>query len=107
MELLREHSREGYEMLKKLNFDPELCDVALGHHKSYDGKHGYPANFDHTASSARFMIDLFRICDRMEAATDEIGRVYRQNRGIGGVLGGIEAGRRLSVSAAAGGDDLE
>lgn len=53
MELLREHSREGYEMLKKLNFDPELCDVALGHHKSYDGKHGYPANFDHTASSAR------------------------------------------------------
>ena len=28
------------------------------------------------------MIDLFRICDRMEAATDEIGRVYRQNRGI-------------------------
>lgn len=82
MELLREHSREGYEMLKKLNFDPELCDVALGHHKSYDGKHGYPANFDHTASSARFMIDLFRICDRMEAATDEIGRVYRQNRGI-------------------------
>ena len=82
MELLREHSREGYEMLKKLNFDPELCDVALGHHKSYDGKHGYPANFDHTASAARFMIDLFRICDRMEAATDEIGRVYRQNRGI-------------------------
>lgn len=82
MELLREHSREGYEMLKKLNCDPELCDVALGHHKSYDGKHGYPANFDHTVSSARFMIDLFRICDRMEAATDEIGRVYRQNRKI-------------------------
>ncbi len=91
MELLREHSREGYEMLKKLNFDPELCDVALGHHKSYDGRHATRRIFNHTASSARFMIDLFRICDRMEAATDEIGRVYART-GDRGVLEELKLG---------------
>ncbi len=52
-------------------------DVALGHHKWYDGKGGYPASFDNTVSSWRPMIDLVTICDCIDAATDYLDRNYR------------------------------
>lgn len=75
---LQGHSRSGYEMLRNMCIEQGICEVALGHHKSYDGKQGYPDDFDNTQSPVRFMIDLIRICDCMDAATDNIGRVYNK-----------------------------
>lgn len=75
---IHRHSRAGYEILKKLGYRPEICEVALLHHKSYDGKTGYPKEEDNTKSPVKICIDLFRICDCMEAATDDIGRIYKQ-----------------------------
>jgi len=51
-------------------------DVIQGHHKTYDGKGGYPESFDNTASPIRFVIDLISIADSMDAATDVLGRNY-------------------------------
>ncbi len=75
---IHRHSAAGYNILKTLHIDDSICEVALGHHKSYDGKNGYPEDFDNTKSKVRFFIDLIRICDCMGAATDEIGRIYNQ-----------------------------
>ena len=33
-------------------------DTTLGHHKWYNGKGGYPNDFDNTKSPYRFMIDI-------------------------------------------------
>lgn len=52
-------------------------DVALGHHKWYDGKGGYPASFDNTLSPWRPVIDLITLCDCIDAATDYLDRNYR------------------------------
>ncbi len=79
-ELIHKHPQVGYEILKQVHVDENICEVALGHHKSYDGKSGYPQDFDNTASDVRFFIDLIRICDCMDAATDEFGRVYSQSK---------------------------
>lgn len=75
-EKIHQHAQKGYETLKRLKVDQNICDIARGHHKSYDGKTGYPLEYDHTKSPVRFFIDLIRICDCMAAATDKIGRIY-------------------------------
>ena len=73
-------------------------DVAMGHHKWYDGKGGYPASFDNTASPWRPMIDLVTICDCIDAATDYLDRNYRVPKMLGQVLKELvtEAGTRYN-----------
>lgn len=53
-------------------------DMAVGHHKSFDGKFGYPKNFDNLHSKQKLFIDLIRICDSLDAATDTFGRLYAE-----------------------------
>ncbi len=53
-----------------------FLDIARGHHKSFDGKFGYPKEFDNTASPVKFVIDILTIADTIDAATDSIGRSY-------------------------------
>lgn len=81
-ELIHRHARYGYDTLKELKIHPDICDVALGHHKTYDGKMGYPQEFDNTKSKARILIDLIKICDCMAAATDDIGRTYKNAKSL-------------------------
>lgn len=73
-------------------------DVALGHHKWYNGKKGYPMSFDNTASPWRACIDLVTIADCIDAATDNFGRNYRKNKTLQQVLGEfkLEAGTRYN-----------
>ncbi len=91
-EMIHRHVEEGALMLKNLGFSDDICDIALGHHKSYDGKGGYPENFDNTKSRVHFLIDLFKICDCMEAATDDIGRIYGKVKTIDEFIDELEFG---------------
>lgn len=77
-EVIHRHAAQGAELLETLGFSRDICDIAYGHHKSYDGKSGYPEKFDNTKSRVHFLIDLFKICDCMDAATDDIGRIYNK-----------------------------
>ena len=79
-EEIHRHAMEGGSLLREIGFSDEICDIACGHHKSYDGNSGYPKEFDNTKSKVRFLIDLFRICDCMDAATDGIGRIYNREK---------------------------
>ena len=76
--LLRKHAEYGYDMLKNIKSMEQYLDVVLLHHKSYDGKSGYPEEYDNTVSPVRFIIDIIKICDCMDAATDYIGRNYKE-----------------------------
>lgn len=70
------HPVSSGQILKQI---PQLScfhDIAVGHHKSYDGTYGYPKEFDNCASSQRVFIDLMSICDSLDAATDTYGRNY-------------------------------
>lgn len=75
--------------LDYLDIDPmfkQYRDIALGHHKWYNGQGGYPAWFDNTASPWRPFIDLITLCDCMDAATDTMGRSYRKPKTLEQVL---------------------
>ena len=69
--------------------DPSLRyyqDVALGHHKWYDGD-GYPSNFKNRQSPYFPVICLVTICDCLDAATENIGRNYHKPKPFETVLG--------------------
>ena len=75
--------------LRYLGVDPlfdQFKDVALGHHKWYNGKGGYPASFDNTTSPWKACIDLVTLADCLDAATDFFGRNYRRNKTLKQVL---------------------
>ncbi len=57
-----------------------ITDIALGHHKSYNGKFGYPQNFDNLASPVKVIIDIISIADSIDAATDNVGRSYANEK---------------------------
>lgn len=81
--------------LKYFDLDPlfdKYKDVALGHHRWYNGKGGYPAWFDNTSSPWRPMIDLLTICDCIDAATDFLGRNYRMPKTLAEVIAEFQAG---------------
>jgi response regulator RpfG family c-di-GMP phosphodiesterase len=61
-------------------------DVMIGHHKAYDGKDGYPSDFDNTKSKYKIAIDLITIADTIDAATDVLGRNYTSGKSFKKVL---------------------
>lgn len=90
--IIRMHPRMG---LKYLKISKELRlyhDTTLGHHKWYNGKGGYPSDFDNTQSPYRFMIDIVTLCDCMQAATERVGRNYRQEKSFEKVMGELREG---------------
>ncbi len=68
----------------KLEDNPALfacfSDIAFGHHKSYDGKFGYPEQFNNLTSPVRTIIDIISITDSIDAATDSVGRSYASEK---------------------------
>lgn len=67
-------------------------DIIRGHHKTYDGKGGYPYSFDNTASPYRILIDLISISDSTDAATDILGRNYTPGKDFLRLLGELKEG---------------
>ena len=74
---IRRHPTLGAKIVendKDLNI---YRDVILGHHRFYDGKGGYPMDFDNTTSRFRKIIDIVTIADCLDAATDCYSRNYK------------------------------
>ena len=79
---IKRHTLCGPEVMMHMEIFKPYYDIMLGHHKTYDGKGGYPAEFDNTASPYRIMIDLITIADCTDAATDILGRNYARGKGF-------------------------
>ncbi len=91
-ELIKSHPVMGYRFFEGTEDYDVYADIIRGHHKSYDGKLGYPEDFDNTASPYRFLIDLITISDSTDAATDILGRNYTEGKDFNRLLGELEAG---------------
>ncbi len=86
------HPRLGVDYVKDdTDFEPYL-DIILGHHKSYDGKTGYPEEFDNAASPYRILIDIITVCDALEIAEDYISRAYKEPKKLSEILSEIREG---------------
>lgn len=83
---IRMHPSYGGVILQD---DPDFSlflPAILGHHRSYDGKSGYPESFDILSSPYKPVIDLISICDSLDAATDIYGRNYAKGKKFDEVL---------------------
>lgn len=92
------HPCTGGEILSMIPQLVEFHDIAAGHHRSFDGKTGYPMEFDNTKSPKKVFIDLITICDSLDAAADMLGRNYTTAKTFEQVLAELQAGtgRRYS-----------
>ncbi len=97
-EVLQFHPTSGGEMLKDIPDLADFRDLALGHHKSFDGTRGYPKEFDNTASPKKIFIDIISLCDSLDAATDNLGRNYTHEKRFERVLEELQAGRGTRYS---------
>lgn len=90
--IIRMHPRLGLKYLKISKELKYYHDTTLGHHKWYNGKGGYPSDFDNTKSPYRFMIDIITLCDCMQAATERVGRNYKQEKSFEKVMEELREG---------------
>lgn len=90
--IIRMHPRLGLKYLKISKELKSYHDTTLGHHKWYNGKGGYPSDFDNTKSPYRFMIDIITLCDCMQAATERVGRNYKQEKSFEKVMEELRKG---------------
>ena len=77
---IRKHSEVGYREAQKNAALGPYADIILGHHKHYDGLHGYPLGYDNNLSKEKVIIDLISISDSMEAGTDTLTRSYTKDK---------------------------
>ena len=96
--IIKEHAENGAEILEAIPATEPYRDIALGHHKAYNGKFGYPMGFDNTVSSERIIIDIIKICDCIDAATDILGRNYAKAKSFETVLKELIEGAGESYS---------
>ncbi|MCR5120405.1 MAG: hypothetical protein K6B44_12400, partial [Lachnospiraceae bacterium] len=78
--IIKSHPSMGKKLLEAHNRTREYVDVAMGHHKWYDNKGGYPEDFDTSKSPYKTVIDLVLCADCMDAATDTVGRSYNKGK---------------------------
>ena len=94
--LIREHARQGYEVLKEVNFPWPVALVALQHHERLNGS-GYPQGLkgDEIILEAR----VLAVADTVEAMSSH--RPYRPGLGIDAALAEIERHRSSRYCAEA------
>lgn len=85
--VIKRHPALGADLLKIVpTLYEKYRDTTLGHHKWYNGKGGYPEDFDNTKSPKRILIDIITLSDCMQAATERIGRNYKDGKNFDRVM---------------------
>lgn len=90
---IKKHPKYGYDMLFLDSDLAKYKDIAMGHHKFYNGKSGYPMDFDNVNSPYRSVIDLITICDCIDAATDYLTRNYKSAKSMEQMVGELVEGK--------------
>lgn len=96
--VLKMHPITGREMLDHLPALAAFRDIAFGHHKSFDGSGGYPAEYSRTTSPQKIFIDIITVCDSLDAATDNLGRNYAAAKDFSTVMDELRGGRGTRYS---------
>ncbi|MGN0341781.1 MAG: GNAT family N-acetyltransferase [Roseburia sp.] len=97
-ELIRKHPEKGAELMDAMPALHPFREIALGHHRSFDGKRGYPESFDIRTLDKKIFMDIIKICDCIDAGTDQLGRNYAKTKEFTEVLEELkaESGTRYS-----------
>lgn len=90
--IIRLHPHLGDIFLNAVPGWENFHDTTVGHHKWYNGKGGYPTDFDNTKSPIRFLIDIVTLSDCLQAATERVGRNYRISKTFEVVMSELRAG---------------
>ena len=77
MLIMREHCYRGYQMLKKIPFLSEACDIVYSHQEKFDGT-GYPRGL--RADEIHLGARIFSIADTLDAITCD--RPYRKAQSL-------------------------
>ncbi len=89
---IRAHAEAGAALLSKHEKTKAYAEVALGHQRWYDGKGGYPEAYDPEKANNRLLVDLVACADCLDAATDSIGRSYKQGKTLDEFIRELEEG---------------
>ena len=91
-QIIWEHPKMGASLLSRYDSTRDFADIAMGHHRWYDGTKGYPLDFDVDASPDRTLIHIVMVADALDAATDRIGRSYKLGKSVSGILAELKKG---------------
>ena len=91
-EMIRRHPKLGLKLVSRDQVLAPYFDIVAGHHKYYDGKHGYPVDFDNTESPVKIVIDIISIADSIDAGTDNLGRNYAAGKEFSHLLQELREG---------------
>lgn len=95
MELIREHSQKGYEILKSVEYPWPVADAVLQHHERMDGS-GYPQGL--AGDAIHIEARIMAVADTIEAMSAH--RPYRAGLGVDAALREIERGSGIEYDAA-------
>jgi putative nucleotidyltransferase with HDIG domain len=87
-DLIKAHSRAGYDILKDIKFDQPIAAIVLQHHERLDGS-GYPQGL--TEKDIEVGAKILAVTDVVEAITSH--RPYRPGLGIDAALDEITKNR--------------
>ena len=90
MSLIRCHPVVGSGLLARQRSTARYRNVALLHHRWFDGQNGYPSDrelrekglmdMDPSGNPDQAVIDIVTVADCLDAATDRVGRSYQKGK---------------------------
>ena len=89
---IKVHPQLGYAILDSLGNYNDHAQAALHHHRSYDGKGGYPRDVGEVPERMRAVVDIITVADSLEAGTDNVGRCYAATKSVDTLIQELKAG---------------
>ena len=86
------HPFLGCNLLKALQMD-DMAKIAYCHHRSYDGRRGYPNSDEDCPARDRLIADIVTVVDALDAGTDNIGRCYAAAKDYEKLVGELQSGK--------------
>ena len=90
---IKVHPRLGYELLLKYPSTKDYAIGALGHHKWFDDSRGYPDDFNLSECKEEVLVSTLCVADCLDAATDSVGRNYKNAKNLDDYIGELIEGR--------------
>lgn len=89
---IKMHPAFGCRLLEALRME-DMSMIAYCHHRSYDGRGGYPASDENCPDRVRWIADIVTVVDALDAGTDNVGRCYAAAKDYERLVEELRAGR--------------
>lgn len=96
---IKMHPPFGCKLLEALQME-DIGQAAYFHHRTYDGKSGYPQSEKECSKSMRCIVDIVTVVDALDAGTDNVGRSYAAAKDYGRLIEELRAGKGTRYSPA-------